>query len=67
VWIHEHDFAETDGGTEVRDRVRYAVPGGRLVDRLFVRRDVRGIFEYRSRRLDELFAVPPRRAPARSL
>ena len=47
-WIHEHRFIARDGGTEVRDSVRYSVPGGRLVDRLFVRRDVRRIFEYRA-------------------
>lgn len=54
VWIHEHDFAGIDGGTEVRDRVRYAVPGGGLVDRIFVRRDLRRIFEHRAKRLGEL-------------
>jgi ligand-binding SRPBCC domain-containing protein len=56
VWIHEHRFAERDGGTEARDTVRYRAPGGLLVDRLAVRRDVRKIFEYRARKLDELFA-----------
>ena len=59
VWIHEHEFAERDGGTEVRDRVRYAVLGGALVDRLLVRRDVRRIFEHRARRLGELFPGRP--------
>jgi ligand-binding SRPBCC domain-containing protein len=50
-WIHTHEFIERDGGTEVRDEVRYAVFGGRLADRLFVRRDVRKIFEYRALKL----------------
>jgi ligand-binding SRPBCC domain-containing protein len=59
LWIHEHTFVEKRGGTEVRDRVRYAVPGGTLVDRLFVRRDVRRIFEHRARRLRQLFAGMP--------
>ena len=59
VWIHEHRFAERDGGTEVRDRVRYGVPGGWLVDRLGVRRDVRRIFEHRSQKMRELFPAPP--------
>ena len=54
VWIHEHEFAETDGGTEIRDRVRYSVAGGSLVDRLLVRRDVRRIFEHRAQRLVDL-------------
>jgi ligand-binding SRPBCC domain-containing protein len=55
VWIHEHTFAERDSGTEMRDFVRYAAPGGWLVERLFVRHDVRRIFEYRARKLQELF------------
>jgi ligand-binding SRPBCC domain-containing protein len=55
-WIHEHTFAECAGGTEMRDFVRYAVPGGWLVNYLFVRRDVRKIFEYRARKLHELLA-----------
>ena len=55
AWIHEHDFAELDGGTDVRDRVRYSVLGGRLVDRLIVRRDVHKIFAYRAAKLRELF------------
>jgi ligand-binding SRPBCC domain-containing protein len=55
AWIHEHTFTESQGGSEVRDFVRYAAPGGWLVDRLFVRHDVRRIFEYRTRKLQELF------------
>jgi len=55
VWIHEHTFAERHVGCEVRDHVSYAVPGGRLVDFLFVRHDVRQIFEYRVRKLRTLF------------
>ncbi len=55
-WIHEHTFAERDGGCEVRDLVRYRVPFGAAADRLFVRRDVGRIFEYRARRLAEIFA-----------
>lgn len=55
AWIHEHTFAGRDGGTLVADRVRYAVPGGPLVDRLFVRRDVARIFRFRQARLLDLF------------
>jgi ligand-binding SRPBCC domain-containing protein len=54
-WIHEHTFNERDGGSEVRDFVAYSVPGGRLVDFLFVRQDVRRIFEFRARKLRVLF------------
>ena len=55
-WIHEHRFKEVEGGTLVEDTVRYRVPGGRLVHTLFVRRDVRSIFEHRHQRLEEIFA-----------
>jgi hypothetical protein len=37
------------------DRVDYAVLGGTLVDRLFVRRNVERIFEFRRKKLLELF------------
>jgi ligand-binding SRPBCC domain-containing protein len=55
LWIHEHRFAEGKGHTLVMDRVRYAVPGGALIHKLFVKRDVDKIFDYRSRKLMELF------------
>ncbi|MHC4877187.1 MAG: SRPBCC family protein [Planctomycetota bacterium] len=58
-WVHEHLFEEVDGGTRVRDRVVYSVPGGSLVERLFVRGDVRRIFEYRQSRLPELLGLTP--------
>lgn len=58
-WHHEHRFEERPGGTAVLDRVRYAVPGGLLLDRLvhglLVGPDVERIFDYRQRRLEELF------------
>lgn len=54
VWIHEHTFEEGDGGTEVWDRVRYNVLGGRLVNSLLVRRDLHAIFRYRQERLREI-------------
>jgi ligand-binding SRPBCC domain-containing protein len=55
LWKHEHQFAELDAGTEVVDHVEYAVWGGSIVNALFVAPDVRGIFDYRSRVLAELF------------
>ncbi|MBM3878513.1 MAG: SRPBCC family protein [Verrucomicrobia bacterium] len=55
LWHHTHTFSERDGGTLCADRVRYWPWGGRVVDWLFVRRDVKRIFEYRQARLRELF------------
>ena len=55
LWIHEHRFEDAGGGTLAHDAVRYAVPGGWLVDRLLVRRDIERIFEYRRAVLQTLF------------
>ncbi len=55
-WVHTHTFREVDDGTLVGDHVDYAVPGGALIDRLFVRRDVDRIFAYRESVLADLFS-----------
>ena len=54
-WIHEHRFSEKESGTLCEDSVRYSPLGGALINKLFVERDVRQIFAYRSERLKELF------------
>ena len=54
-WVHEHEFVGREGGTLASDRVQYSVPGGALINTLFVRRDVERIFAYRRQRLIELF------------
>jgi ligand-binding SRPBCC domain-containing protein len=53
-WHHEHTFETVDGGTLCRDIVDYAVWGGRAIDTLVVRRDLRRIFGFRQRRLQDL-------------
>lgn len=57
IWHHEHSFEAVDGGTMVMDAVTFKPPGGALMTRLFVGRDVRRIFEYRSSVLKRLFAT----------
>jgi ligand-binding SRPBCC domain-containing protein len=54
AWIHEHRFEPAGGGVLMRDLVRYAVPGGRLVDKLLVRPDLERIFDYRKVKLKEI-------------
>lgn len=54
-WYHEHQFEATEGGTICRDFVDYAVPGGSLVERWFVRPDILKIFSFRWNKLRELF------------
>jgi ligand-binding SRPBCC domain-containing protein len=58
--VHTHRFRETPGGTFVEDDVDYAVPGGALVDRLFVRRDLRAIFLHRQEAILRAFAATAR-------
>jgi ligand-binding SRPBCC domain-containing protein len=58
LWHHTHRFEAQEGGTKMIDVVRYALPFGvlgRFVHALKVRGDVRRIFDYRRRRIHELF------------
>jgi ligand-binding SRPBCC domain-containing protein len=55
LWVHEHTFADHDGGTIVGDRVEYAVPGGRLVQKFLVAPDLEKIFAFRQQILKQLF------------
>ena len=55
VWIHEHRFTESGGGTSCEDSVQYAPLSGALVTKLFVERDIRRIFAYRSDQLQKIF------------
>ncbi len=67
-WVHTHSFVSHEGGTLCLDEVDFVVPGGRLIERLFVRRDVRSIFEYRQNALFRHLAgaVPAAAADATS-
>lgn len=50
IWHHRHTFAADGDGTVVGDEVHYALPVGRLGElahRLFVKRDLDRIFDYR--------------------
>lgn len=58
-WIHSHSFEPVDGGTSMTDSVRYRVPGGAVVNALFVQRDVSRIFRYRLDALRGVFDCPP--------
>lgn len=51
VWRHTHSFESTPGGTRVHDHVEYAMLGGRLINDLFVRRDLERVFDYRTEHL----------------
>lgn len=57
LWIHEHEFDEADGGTVCRDRVSWAAPGGRPVERWIVEPDLERIFDYRRAELERRFGA----------
>jgi ligand-binding SRPBCC domain-containing protein len=61
LWHHTHEF-EPDGdqATVIHDRVLYAIPFGpigELADRLFVRHDLKRIFDYRAEAVERLVAA----------
>jgi len=58
MWHHEHHFKTLDGGVEMTDIVSYELPLGflgRFAHWLFVRKQLEGIFDYRFKKVDELF------------
>ena len=60
LWHHQHHFKAVDGGVEMTDIVHYKLPLwwlGDLANVLFVRRQVRAIFDYRFRRIEELLGA----------
>lgn len=58
MWHHEHHFKEVEGGVEMTDIISYTMPFGflgKIVHWLFVRKQLESIFDYRIRKVDELF------------
>jgi len=58
VWHHQHFFKVIDGGIEMTDIVDYKIPMGiigKFMNRLFIRKKINAIFEYRRKKLIELF------------
>lgn len=57
LWEHTHRFQAVDGGTCMRDVVRYALPLrfiGRMAHACVVKADLEGIFDYRARKVSAL-------------
>lgn len=58
IWHHEHHFAEVEGGVEMTDIVSYTLPLGwlgSLAQFLFVKRQLKTIFDYRSEVIEKFF------------
>jgi len=59
-WIHKHRFTEVDAGTtEMEDEVLYRLPLEPFGDlaQLFVEWEIKNIFDYRKKTIEELFAA----------
>jgi ligand-binding SRPBCC domain-containing protein len=68
MWIHTHRFEEHGPNTLVTDFVEYDLPGGilgKLADDLFVRRELKRIFEIRHQKLGALLASSAEKGASR--
>ena len=58
MWHHEHILEETSDGIIMRDKLSYIPPFGifgQILNKLFIKRQINRIFEYRTKILDEIF------------
>ncbi|MBL6447995.1 SRPBCC family protein [Fulvivirga sp. 29W222] len=58
LWHHQHHFREVKDGVEMIDEVNYAIPFGiigRLANSIFVGKEVKAIFDYRHKVLQNYF------------
>lgn len=59
MWHHQHHFKAVNGGVEMTDILHYKIPWGifgTLAHMLYVKKQVRHIFDYRFRQVESLFA-----------
>jgi len=62
LWHHQHHFEEIKGGVHMKDIINYAIPYGfigRIANSILVENEVRGIFDYREKKVEELFGKFP--------
>ena len=58
LWHHQHHFKKIEGGVEMTDIVHYKNPLGflgEMANSVFVRNKLKKIFEYRFKKVEELF------------
>lgn len=58
LWHHQHHFKEKGNGVEMTDIINYALPFdplSRPLNSLLVEKKVKAIFEYREKKLEEMF------------
>ncbi len=62
LWHHQHHFKAIEGGVEMTDIVHYKNPLwllGKIANTLFVKKKLNGIFEYRFKKVEEMFGKWP--------
>lgn len=60
LWHHQHHFKEIKGGVLMTDMLNYALPYGilgRLANELLVENQIKNIFAYREKAVNQLFGV----------
>ncbi len=60
LWHHKHFLKEVDGGVEMIDIVHYKIPFGfigKIANALFIKHKLKEIFDYRFKKLEELYNV----------
>jgi len=58
-WHHTHTFESSNDGTFINDKVIYALPFGifgRITHRLFIKRSLNNIFDYRVKVINQMFS-----------
>ncbi len=58
LWHHKHFLREIDGGIEMEDIIHYKIPLGfigEFLNFLFIKNQLKEIFEYRKNKLIEIF------------
>lgn len=60
LWHHEHHFTEIKGGVKMSDILYYAIPYGvigRLSNKVLVGKEIKKIFKFREKAINDLFGV----------
>lgn len=58
LWHHQHHFKEIEGGVEMTDIVHYKLPMwflGDIVNSILIKNQLKKIFDYRYKKIEELF------------
>ena len=59
LWHHTHTFEEKNGGTLIKDNLKYVIPFGwigRVIHFIYIKHDINGIFQYRHKILNDIFS-----------